>query len=88
MSGDLKSYAWEINRVESEADRLGLIFMAMAGYDPNEAPLLWSRMAAEKGGAAPPEFLSTHPLDKTRIEKIKEEIPEAVKYYEQDSSKQ
>jgi predicted Zn-dependent protease len=73
---------------ESEADRLGLIFMAMAGYDPNEAPRFWSRMASEKGGAAPPEFLSTHPSDKTRIEKIKEEIPEAMKYYEQARSKQ
>ena len=73
---------------ENEADRLGLIFMAMAGYDPNQAPRFWSRMAAEKGGAAPPEFLSTHPSDKTRIEKIKEEIPEAMKYYEQDRSKQ
>jgi predicted Zn-dependent protease len=73
---------------ESEADRLGLIFMAMAGYDPNQAPRFWSRMAAEKGGAAPPEFLSTHPSDNTRIEKIKEEIPEAMKYYEQDRRKQ
>jgi predicted Zn-dependent protease len=73
---------------ESEADRLGLIFMAMAGYDPNEAPRFWGRMSAEKGGAAPPEFLSTHPSDKTRIEKIKEEIPEAMKYYERDRSKQ
>jgi predicted Zn-dependent protease len=73
---------------ESEADRLGLIFMAMAGYDPNEAPRFWGRMAAEKGGAVPPEFLSTHPSDKTRIEKIKEEIPEAMKYYERDRSKQ
>ena len=73
---------------ESEADRLGLIFMAMAGYDPNEAPRFWSRMAAEKGGAAPPEFLSTHPSDKSRIEKIKEKIPEAMKYYEQNRSKQ
>ena len=73
---------------ESEADRLGLIFMAMAGYDPNEAPRFWGRMAAEKGGVAPPEFLSTHPSDKTRIEKIREEIPEAMKYYEQDRGKQ
>ena len=73
---------------ESEADRLGLIFMAMAGYDPNEAPRFWSRMAAEKGGAAPPEFLSTHPSDKTRIEKIKQEIPEAMKYYEPDRREQ
>lgn len=73
---------------ENEADRLGLIFMAMAGYDPNEAPRFWNRMAAEKGGAAPPEFLSTHPSDKTRIEKIKQEIAEAMKYYEPDRLKQ
>jgi len=69
---------------ESEADRLGLIFMAMAGYDPNEAPRFWSRMTAEKGGAAPPELLSTHPSDKTRLQKIEEQIPEAMKYYERD----
>lgn len=67
---------------ESEADRLGLIFMAMAGYDPHEAPRFWTRMASGKGGGAPPEFLSTHPSDKTRIQKINEEIPEAMKYYE------
>jgi predicted Zn-dependent protease len=73
---------------ESEADRLGLIFMAMAGYDPNTAPRFWNRMAAEKGGAAPPAFLSTHPSDQARIEKIKAEIPEAMKYYERDRGKQ
>ena len=67
---------------ENEADRLGLIFMAMAGYDPHEAPRFWSRMTSDKAGAAPPEFLSTHPSDKTRIQKIQEEIPEAMKYYE------
>ena len=72
---------------ESEADRLGLIFMAMAGYDPNEAPRFWSRMADGKGGTAPPEFLSTHPSDQTRIERIKAEIPEAMKYYEQERGK-
>jgi len=66
---------------ESEADHLGLIFMAIAGYDPNEAVDFWERMAAEKGGAAPPEFLSTHPSDKTRINNLKKLIPEAVKYY-------
>lgn len=66
---------------ESEADHLGLIFMAMAGYDPNTAVEFWERMAKMKGGQAPPEFLSTHPSDETRIKKIEELIPEAMKYY-------
>ncbi len=66
---------------ESEADRLGLIFMSMAGYDPNVAVGFWERMAAQKQGQAPPEFLSTHPSDKTRIEDIKKNLPEAMKYY-------
>ncbi len=67
---------------ESEADHLGIIFMAMAGYDPRQAVTFWERMAANKGGQAPPEFLSTHPSDQTRIEKIKEHLPEALKYYQ------
>ena len=66
---------------ESEADRLGLTFMAMAGYDPNYAVLFWQRMAAQNQGGAPPEFLSTHPADATRIQDIKNHIPEAMKYY-------
>ena len=66
---------------ESEADKLGLIFMAMAGYDPNSAVGFWERMAALKQGQAPPEFLSTHPSDKTRIEDIKKNLPEALNYY-------
>jgi predicted Zn-dependent protease len=66
---------------ESEADRMGLIFMAMAGYNPNEAPVFWERMAANSGGSAPPEFLSTHPSHSTRIADLKAEIPEAMKYY-------
>jgi predicted Zn-dependent protease len=66
---------------EKEADRLGLIFMAMAGYDPGKAVGFWERMAKEKGGQAPPEFLSTHPSDQRRIAKIKELIPEAMQYY-------
>lgn len=65
---------------ESEADHLGLIFMAMAGYDPNLAVGFWERMASQ-GSAKPPEFLSTHPSNETRIKKIKSEIPEAMKYY-------
>jgi predicted Zn-dependent protease len=65
---------------ELEADRLGLIFMAMAGYDPQTAVAFWERMSA-LGGSKPPEFLSTHPSDATRIAKIKAVIPEAMKYY-------
>lgn len=68
---------------ESEADHLGIIFMAMAGYDPNQAVTFWERMAANKGGQSPPEFLSTHPSDATRISKIKEHLPEAMRYYTQ-----
>jgi predicted Zn-dependent protease len=66
---------------ESEADRLGLVFMAMAGYDPTAAVDFWTRMAAQKGGGAPPEFLSTHPSDATRIANIKKHLPEAMSYY-------
>lgn len=66
---------------ESEADHLGLIFMTMAGYDPNEAVSFWERMAATKGGQAPPEFLSTHPSDTTRIANIKRLIPETIQKY-------
>ncbi|MEE9431499.1 MAG: M48 family metallopeptidase [Melioribacteraceae bacterium] len=66
---------------ESEADHLGLIFMAMAGYNPRIAPEFWKRMAANKGGQAPPEFLSTHPSDQTRINDLNKLMPEALQYY-------
>ena len=66
---------------ESEADHLGLIFMAMAGYNPNTAVEFWQRMADMKGGQEPPEFLSTHPSDQTRINDIKKWLPDAMKYY-------
>lgn len=67
---------------ESEADKMGLIFMAMAGYNPNEAVNFWARMmSAKEGSGAPPEFLSSHPSDTRRINDIKKLIPEAMKYY-------
>ncbi|MCX6150877.1 MAG: M48 family metallopeptidase [Ignavibacteriales bacterium] len=66
---------------ESEADHLGLIFMAMAGYDPNQAVPFWQRMAQLGKGQKPPEFLSTHPSDETRISDIQKALPEAMKYY-------
>jgi predicted Zn-dependent protease len=66
---------------ESEADKLGLTFMAMAGYNPNEAVAFWKRMAAQNKGGAQPEFLSTHPADATRIAALQNAIPEAMKYY-------
>jgi predicted Zn-dependent protease len=65
---------------ELEADKLGLIFMAMAGYDPETSIAFWERMGST-GGTKPPEFMSTHPSDATRIVKIKQAIPEAMKYY-------
>jgi len=66
---------------ESEADRIGLIYMAKAGYDPREAIEFWKRMSAASGGQAPPEWLSTHPSHGTRIEDLERLIPEAMKYY-------
>jgi len=66
---------------ESEADHIGLIFLAKAGYDPNEAPKFWQRMVAMSKGGSPPEFLSTHPSDEKRIAALKGWIPEAMKYY-------
>ncbi|KAA9327590.1 M48 family metallopeptidase [Hymenobacter busanensis] len=66
---------------ESEADHLGLIFMAMAGYNPDGAVSFWQRMAARESAGTPPEFLSTHPSNDTRIADIQRELPEARKYY-------
>jgi len=65
---------------ESEADRIGLILMAKAGYNPREAVPFWRRMN-EQGGARPPEFLSTHPAPESRIAAIQSHIPEALRYY-------
>ncbi len=67
---------------ESEADHIGLILMAKAGFDPREAVLFWERMAQASGGKGkPPAFLSTHPADEQRIAQIKRWIPEAMNYY-------
>lgn len=66
---------------ESEADRLGLIFMALAGYDPHGALDFWQRMADRAKGGSPPEFLSTHPAHATRMDRIREALPEAMTYY-------
>ena len=66
---------------ESEADKLGLYFMAMAGYDPREAPAFWERMSAKGGGQSPPEFLSTHPSDKTRINDLNKNMKKAMEFY-------
>jgi predicted Zn-dependent protease len=65
---------------ETEADQYGLIFTALAGYDPREAIPFWQRMSTA-GGATPPEFLSTHPSNETRLKKIEKFMPEAMKYY-------
>jgi predicted Zn-dependent protease len=68
-------------RDELEADELGLIFMAMAGYDPRQAIPFWQRMAKMSGGNAPPELLSDHPSDARRIAQIQQLLPTALKYY-------
>ena len=66
---------------EYEADHFGLIFSAMAGYNPREAIPFWQRMAQAGGGQKPPEFLATHPSDENRIAKLQGYMNEALKYY-------
>lgn len=74
---------------ESEADHLGLLYMARAGYDPREAIAFWQRFSdhGRKRGGKPPEFLSTHPLDRTRIARIRDLMPRALQEYQQARSR-
>ncbi len=67
---------------ESEADKLGLVFMAMAGYDPREAPKFWQRMDKMSGGNQPPEWMSTHPSHDHRVSDLNSYMSEAMKYYD------
>ena len=79
VGGGLGTLAFSRNH-ESESDKMGLVLMAMSGYNPEEAPLFWERMSAA-GGGQPPEFLSTHPNHETRINDLNAFMPEAMKYY-------
>lgn len=81
-AGATYGYVLPMSRAqESEADRIGLILMAMAGYDPREAVTVWERMRAANTGPRKAEWLSTHPTDTTRIADIRRWLPEAMKYY-------
>ena len=72
---------------ESEADKVGLRYMAAAGYDPREAVPFWQRMGRASNGSQPPQFASTHPSHETRIKRLKEELPNAMKIYESSQSR-
>lgn len=67
---------------ESEADYVGILLAADAGYDPRESVALWERMAQSSGGGGQAEFLSTHPSHDTRIDQLKEWMPEALAIYQ------
>lgn len=72
---------------ELEADHIGVLLMAKAGYDPSEAPTFWERFSGSKQGAAPMEWMSTHPADATRAAALRELMPQAMKDYESASVK-
>lgn len=80
LGGPLGMLAFS-RRQESEADHLGLIFMAIAGYDPRGALIFWKRMEAASGSSHPPVLLSDHPADDKRIADIERLMPTALKYY-------
>ena len=67
---------------ESEADRMGLVFMSIAGYNPEVAPGFWERMAEMSEGPDAPEWVSTHPSNERRIQDLKKHLPEAMEYYD------
>ncbi len=73
---------------ETEADEIGVIYMAKAGYDPREAMRFWQRFSSMKGGGQPPEFLSTHPADERRVNDIEQLLPEAMRIYNAHPNKQ
>jgi len=79
VGGQLGTLAYS-RRHELEADRLGMIFMAMAGYNPEAAVTFWERLHAHAGGAEPPQFLSTHPTSATRINAARQFVPEAMQF--------
>ena len=66
---------------ETEADYIGLVLMHIVGYEMEEAAIMWQRMNKENSNSQPPEFLSTHPSNKTRIENIRKWIPEVKKKF-------
>jgi predicted Zn-dependent protease len=72
---------------EMEADEIGIMLMAEAGYDPSEAPVFWERFSSAKAGAAPMEFMSTHPSDASRAAALRELLPDAMKLFEAADNK-
>jgi predicted Zn-dependent protease len=85
VAGNLSLLSYS-RKHESEADKIGLVFMALAGYNPNASIGFWERMSAMSGNTKPPQILSTHPSDGTRIADLKNWMPEAMKYYKQPNS--
>jgi predicted Zn-dependent protease len=89
LAGDVANLAvfmpWG-RKQELEADHIGLIYMARAGYDPRRAEEFWTRMAAMSKGNAPPEILSTHPSDEERIKQIHKLMPEALQVWQKSGA--
>jgi len=82
VAADLLAFKPWGRKQELEADHIGLIYMARAGYDPRTAVDFWNRMSALSAGKAPPEFLSTHPSDGRRISEIEAALPKAIAEYD------